>query len=51
MKTFRQYLDEAAGKGLTIFDIDDTFSDYNRNKSNFPTSNTAHYIHNGAENK
>ena len=24
MKTFRQYLDEAAGKGLTIFDIDDT---------------------------
>ena len=24
VKTFRQYLDEAAGKGLTIFDIDDT---------------------------
>ena len=24
MKTFKQFLDEAAGKGLTIFDIDDT---------------------------
>ena len=24
MKTFIQFLEEAAGKGLTIFDIDDT---------------------------